>query len=179
MKKLFILLALLVGAPAFSQTTLTAPEVLGCSNPAPAVPPATTIFISSCKTEAFFPTTTTSIVASVSKAAPVWAHSFGGYLSVAPTSLVIACPINAIVSSDLTKCTDSTGADASALVPANAVATFTIAAPVVPPPPPPVLVNITVTLEGSPSVTWMQAPAGSCFSITDGTHASQVCAPTK
>jgi hypothetical protein len=175
-KKILLPLILAFAPFASAQTpvVLTAPQVLGCSNPAPAVAPSGTVWFSSCKTAVFVPLNTTSLVASVSKTSPVWAHTYGGYLSVASTALLVACPINATVSSDGSTCKDSTGADASALVTATSVATFSIT----PPAPPPVLVDITLTFQGSPAVTWSQVPAGSCFSVSDGTHTSQLCAPT-
>lgn len=127
MIKSLALLAILISGPAVAQTTLTAPQILGCSSPAPAVPPATTIFIASCKTPVFVPLTSTSVIASISKTAPSWSHSYSGYTSLAPTALLVACPTAATVSADGSKCTNSTGADASSLVAANAVSTFTIA----------------------------------------------------
>lgn len=130
MKKFLLGLALLLALPmADAQTVLTAPQVLGCTNPAPAVPPAATIWFGSCVTPAFTSTSSTSLVASVSKTAPVWAHTFGGYVNVAPTALVVACPKNATVTG--AKCTDSKGVDVSGLVAASAVSAFTLS-PAVP-----------------------------------------------
>lgn len=171
MKKLF-LLALLAFAPsAHAQTPLTAPQVLSCTNPAPAVPPATTVWLpSGCKTPAYLPLNTTSVVASVSKTASVWAHTLTGYPA---STLIVACPIGAIVSGS--SCTSS-GTDVSALVSQGSIATFSLPPP---PPPAPVIVNITITFPGSPSVTWSQVEAGACFTVTDGTHSTQECAPTK
>lgn len=131
MKKLLLGLALLLALPtAYAQTVLTAPQVLGCTNPAPAVPPAPTIWFGSCSATAFTSTSSTSLIASASKTAPVWAHTFGGYVNVAPSALVVACPTNATVSGS--KCTDSKGADASALIAASAVSAFALAPPAVP-----------------------------------------------
>ena len=172
MIKKILLLALLAFAPsAHAQTPITSPQVLGCISPAPAVPPATTVWLSSgCKTPAYLPLSTTSVVASVSKTAPVWAHTLTGYPA---SALVVACPIGAIVSGS--SCTSS-GIDVSALVAQSSVATFSLPPP---PPPAPAIVDVTITFPGSPSVTWKQVEAGACFTITDGTHLAQECAPTK
>lgn len=127
---LFVPVLLLAMASAIqAQTVLKAPEVQGCTNPAPAVPPATTVWLSVCKAPAFMPLTSASVVASASKTAPVWAHTFSGY---AATDLVVACPINATLSADGTKCTNAAGADVSALTAVSVVPTFSIAAPSVP-----------------------------------------------
>ena len=87
MKKILLALALLSSPVVFAQTPSTAPTVLGCTNPAPAAPGQSTVFISSCKTPAFLPTSTSSVLASVSKTSPVWAHSLSGY---AATDKIIA-----------------------------------------------------------------------------------------
>ena len=170
MLKSLLLLTLLATAPAFSQTVLTTPQVLGCSNPAPAVPPAATVWLpSGCTTPAFMPLNTASVVASVSKTSPVWQHTLTGYSA---TTLIVACPSGATVLG--ASCTLN-GADASALVAESAVASLAVTPP---PPPPPAPVNITITLPGIPSVTWQNVPSGSCFSLTDGTHTIQSCLPT-
>jgi len=133
MKKFLLALAILsMASSAFSQTQpLTQPEVLGCTSPAPAVPPAPTVFISSCKTPAFLPTSTTSVLASVSKTSPVWAHTFSGYKT---TDLIVACPAGATVSG--ASCTFN-GADVSALVAVSNVPSFAVT-------PPPVVTTPTV-----------------------------------
>lgn len=171
LKKLLPLLLLAFAPASYAQTASTAPTVLGCANPAPAVAGQPTVFISKCTTPAFLPVTTSSVVASASKTAPVWAHSFTGYTA---TTLIVACPKGAVVSGG--SCTVN-GVDASGLIAQSAVATFAVAA-TPPPPPPPAIVNITITMSGMPAVTWQNVPAGSCFSITDGTHTAQTCAPT-
>lgn len=120
MKRL-LLAALLVASPlSFAQTTLTAPQVLGCSLPAPAVPPQTTVFFAACKTPVFVPLNSTSALASGSKTSPIWTHSFTGYKA---TDLLVACPAGATVSG--ATCTYN-GADASALVAQNQIAAFTV-----------------------------------------------------
>jgi hypothetical protein len=125
MKKLLLALAtLLLASTAYAQTQpLTQPEVLGCTNPAPAAAGQATVFISACKTPAFLPLTTTSVVASVSKTAPVFAHTLSGYQA---TDKLVACPIGATVSG--ATCTLN-GADVSALVAQSSVSTFTVAPP--------------------------------------------------
>jgi hypothetical protein len=113
-------LILVAGKLAQAQTPQTVPTVLGCTNPAPAAAGKPTVFFPSCTTAAFLPTSTSSVVGSVSKTLPVWAHSFSGY---AASALLVACPAGAIVSG--AKCTVN-GADASALVAQSQVAAFKV-----------------------------------------------------
>lgn len=126
MKRFLIsLVTLLMVSTIFAQTPTLAPTVLGCTNPAPAVLGAPTVFFSSCKTPAFLPLSTLSVLASISKSTPVWAHSFSGY---AATDKLVACPIGAVVSG--ATCT-ANGVDASALVAQSNVASFSIVPQVV------------------------------------------------
>lgn len=113
-------LILVAGKLAQAQTPQTVPTVLGCTNPAPAAAGKPTVFFPSCTTAAFLPTSTSSVVGSVSKTLPVWAHSFSGY---AATALLVACPAGAIVSGS--NCTVN-GSDGSALVPQNQVNAFKV-----------------------------------------------------
>jgi hypothetical protein len=122
--KLLMAAALLLGAAQTpAQTTISAPQVLVC--PVALWPPAV------CPKPAIFNpiTANTYAAGSVSKTAPVWLHTYSGY---AATDLLIACPTNAIVSADGTKCTNSAGADASVLTALSAIPKLSIAAPAVP-----------------------------------------------
>ena len=132
---------------AHAQTPLVAPEVLVCPVPLwPSTP---------CpKTPIFSPlTNTANAAASVSKTAPVWAHTFAGY---GATDLVVVCPAGDTVSADSTKCTNAAGADASALIAASAVN-----ATVVPVPPPAnVWVPMNWTCSVANGVATCTAPVG-------------------
>lgn len=125
---LLLMLAAIIGLPSVvhAQTVLTAPQVLVC--PVPLWPPAI------CPKPAVFSAMTNTINAagSVSKMAPVWQHTFSGYLGDAPAALIIACPARATISADNMKCTNATGTDASALVAASAVSRFSIGGPAPP-----------------------------------------------
>lgn len=140
MKKFLAALVLLSTASIASSQTpaLTQPQVLGCINPAPATSGQATVFFSACKTTAFLPLTTTSVIASVSKTSPSWAHSLSGYL---PTDKLVACPVGGTVSGST--CTLN-GTDVSALVSRSTVSTFTVL-PVAPP-------TVNVILTWSPPV---------------------------
>lgn len=128
MKTLFLLASLVIAAlglpVALAQIPLTTPYVLGCTNPAPAAAGKPTVFISKCTTPAFLPSTTTSVIASVSKTAPVFSHTLSGYKG---TDLIVACPIGAVVSG--TNCT-ANGVDASALIPQSNAGSFKLPTPV-------------------------------------------------
>lgn len=121
----FMAFALVIMAhisPATAQTTLTSPQVLVC--PVPLWPPSV------CPKPPVFSaiTNTANAAGSVSKTAPLWQHTFNGY---APTAMIVACPSAAIISADNTKCTNSAGADVSALIAASGVPTFRLA-PIIP-----------------------------------------------
>jgi hypothetical protein len=140
---------LLLWIPAFAihaQTPITAPMVLGCSNPAPAAAGKPTVFFPKCLTPVFVPISSTSVIASVSKTSPSWAHSFSGY---AASDKLVACPKGAMVSG--IGCT-ANGADASALVAKNLVTDFALT-PVTPPAPPVTCPDTFVTLNYSCSLS--------------------------
>lgn len=134
MKKIPLMTALMLCLfTSIAGAQITAPYVLGCSNPTPAAAGQPTNFISACKTTAFVPLNSTSVIASVSQTAPAWAHTYSYYAAgKEPQTLLVACPVGATVSTDGSKCTNAAGADASALTAASAVPTFKIAVPVVP-----------------------------------------------
>lgn len=113
--KLFLLLTALLTLSFAAEAQTTAPMVLGCANPAPAAAGKPTVFFTKCTTPAFVATTSSSAVASVSKTAPVWAHSFSGYPA---TTAIYTCPAGATVAG--ATCTYN-GADASVLVAQSAV----------------------------------------------------------
>lgn len=168
------LVALLLGVlaqPVSAQATtpITAAQVLGCPPP---------LYPAKCAAPAFVPITNiTYTIASVSKTAPVWAHTYGGY--TVPTTLLVACPIGALVSG--TSCT-SAGADVSALVAKSAVAGFTL--PVTPPPPPPATTaNYTVTWAAAPATVgatvFSSLPSNvqQCVTFAAGSHTATACLP--
>lgn len=127
----------LFSTQAFSQTTITSAYVLGCTNPAPAAAGKPTVFFDKCTTTAFVPTTTSSVIASVSKTGPMWAHSYSWYLTHDPTVSLVACPIGATVNA--ATCMYN-GADVSALVLQKNLAIFKVT-----PPPAPKLGTFTLT----------------------------------
>jgi hypothetical protein len=173
MIRIFALLALLLAIPAVhAQTVLTAPQIAGCPSPVPPSWPAST-----CKYQFYPLTDTVHAIASVSKATPVYQHTYGGYTS--GTVLLVACPSGATLSVDTKQCTGPDGLDASALVAKSAIPSFALPPP---PPPPPVLVSVTITplAPSDPpqvAVTYRAIPAGSCFALSDGTHTAQACLP--
>lgn len=117
---LFVLaLAALHPLPVPAQTTLSAPYVAGCPAPLPPTWPAST-----CKYQFYPLTDTTHAIASLSKATPVYQHTYAAYAST-PAVLLVACPAGAVVSADSKTCT-SAGLDASALVAYSAVSKFAI-----------------------------------------------------
>jgi hypothetical protein len=105
---------------AASPVVLTAAQVLVCPIAVPPWP-ANRATCSKAPLFASLPNTVNP-VASGSKAAPFWNHTFDGYLA---SDLVVACPIGAAVNAGT--CTYA-GKDASALVAKAAVATFSVVA---------------------------------------------------
>ncbi len=169
MKALLVLLTFLASVCVYGQTTLSEPYVLGCTNPAPAVPLAPTVWLSNgCKTPAFMPTSTTSIVGSGNKAAPIWAHTLRGYPA---QTLVIACPKNATLSTDASQCTNQ-GADASVLATVSNIPSLAIT-------PPPVAQTVTVTARDYPaaSATFPGLPTPECFTLSNGVQSVTACLP--
>jgi hypothetical protein len=172
--RLLALLVLLAPFGASAQTVLTAPQVAGCPSPVPPAWPA-----SSCKYQFYPLTDTVHAIASVSKTAPVYQHTYGGYNLA--TTLLVACPIGATLSADTKQCTGPNGLDASALVAKSAIPTFaTTFDPPVVTPPATVSVTIKPLATSDPpqtTVTYSALPAGSCFALSDGTHTTQACLP--
>lgn len=144
-------------------------RVLGCSNPAPALPGKPTVFLSTCQTREWVPVTTTSVVASVSQTNPQWKHTYAGYL---PTDPLVACPAGANVMGS--QCTDATGAEVSQVIPKSAVPAFILV-------PRPVPADYTVRIQGvtDPNVAatfkGLDSAQVQCFVITTGTKTGQVC----
>lgn len=185
MKTLFLLISLAAALPAFSQTPSTVPMVLGCSNPAPAVAGKPTVFFTKCFTPVFVPTTSSSVIASVSKTAPVWAHSISAYNS---TDLLVACPSGAIVSGST--CSDSTKKDISVVVAKSAIPSLTIN-PINPPGPDYSTITSYIIEQSydagktwdtiSTTITYAPQSLAHCFRITphrkDGDGPSTVSCP--
>jgi hypothetical protein len=127
---------------------------------------------SACPYQWFPLTDGTHAIASVSKTAPVYAHSYSGY---GAADLIVACPKGANVTGG--KCLDATGKDVSALIPKAQVAAFVLVAP---PPPVPVPLDYTVTVEGAvPPVgavfKQLDSSQSQCFAVSNGARTARVC----
>jgi hypothetical protein len=165
------LLLALVTLESRAQTLLTAPLIGACPSPVPPVWPAST-----CRYQFYPLTDTVHAAASVSKTAPVYQHTYGGY-SVA-TTLLVACPAGATLSADTKQCTGPDGLDASALVAKSAIPSFAIAPA---PPPPAVLQDVTVTAVDAPAAAALfpKLPTPECFTLSNGTQSVTACIPPK
>lgn len=116
-------LALSMPMAARAQSALSAPYVAGCPAPVPDQKTHTGWPAGSCKYQFYPLTDTVHAVASVSKTAPIYAHTYSGY---PPTAYLIACPQGAVLSADQTQCT-ANGKDASGIVSKALVGAFSIA----------------------------------------------------
>jgi hypothetical protein len=137
-------------------TPLAAPQVLVCPGP---------LFPARCAAPLYAPLNSPFTAASVSKSAPVWGHTFGGYASGV---LVVVCPVGASVSADSKTCTDASGGDGSVLL-AKSVVTAIPVPPAPPPaiPPGPANQQVVITSTDLPamSVTVSGVPVPGCFTI--------------
>lgn len=163
---------LAVCASVQAQTVLTAPQVAGCPSPVPPIWPAST-----CRYQFYPLTDAVHAIASVSKAAPIYQHTFSGYNLA--TVLLVACPIGATLSVDAKQCTGPNGLDASALVAKSSIPTFAVVAPAPPPPLPPQNVTITAVDAPAASALFHQLPNPECFVLSNGTQNVTACLPPK
>lgn len=153
MKTLLCLLLAFLTLPAHA-TPLTAAQILVCPGP---------LYPAKCATALYAPTTSAYTAASVSKTAPQWAHTFGGYTD---SALLIVCPVGANLSTDSSACTNAAGTDASVLMPKSA-----IAAPV----PLPTTQTVVISSVDNPqfTMTYQGAAVPACFTV----NAAKVCVP--
>ena len=169
------LLIVACGMPAQAQNLSSVPTVLGCSDPAPAVSGKPTVFFATCKTTAFVPVTSSSLVGTVSKVTPTWAHSFSYYLSNAALTPVVACPKGANITAG--QCSDTAGKDVSVIVAASAVASLVLTPT---PPPAPIPLDYSVSVVGAdPPVgavfKQLDSTQSQCFVVSNGLRSQQVC----
>jgi hypothetical protein len=179
---IFFMLALSVMLPfkAMAQSVLSTPYVAACPSPVPPTWPAST-----CKYVFELPDVRSpEAVASISKLAPVYTHTYSGYVVGKFAGVIVACPKNAVLSADKKSCMDAAGKDASGLVTLSSLPTFSITAqssPPPPPPPPPPAVDYTVvtgyTIEQSydagstwdaisTTIGYPKQSAAHCFRVT-------------
>lgn len=166
---LFLLyLGALVFSTAHAQTPSAAPLIAGCPSPLP----AQSWPQSSCAYQWYPLTDTTHAIASVSKSAPSYQHTFGSYAS---TQLIIACPAGAVVSG--ASCT-SGGKDVSGVIQKALVSAFSI----IPPVPTPVPADYLVSVVGALPpygflVKGLDSTQAQCFTVTSGAKSVQACIP--